>query len=246
MDPGARGGGTTRPPPPAPSQKRPMARPEIVWALYPDLDTVAKKKNLSSWPQNGNYPIIQPPNSHYTNWATQVNTPTVLLRNHKTRRTSVIRSSSDNGTFLKKYARGRISWDCVCCNIYLRGFGSSGDVALVVSFSKRFPTFRRIVALSISRERIAGEYSFTPQTTRKLNTTTLRTLYLVVFAVFGEKFKITWNHWKRIYFHNLSPHPPPSLFKLVAGGRRGYADYSSNRLLVYCFRGFLPWWMTLM
>ena len=123
-------------------------------------------------------------------------------------------------------------------NIYLRGFGSSG-MWRWLTFSKRFLTFRRIVALSISREGIAGGYSFTSQTTRKLNTTTLRTLNLIVF---GDKFRITKNHWKRIYFHNSPPH----LFKLVAGGRRGYADYSSNRLLVCCFRGFLPWLMTLM
>ena len=44
MDSGARGGGTTRLPPP--STRNAPARSDIVWALYPSLDTVAKKKKI--------------------------------------------------------------------------------------------------------------------------------------------------------------------------------------------------------
>jgi hypothetical protein len=65
------------------------------------------------------------------------------------------------------------------------------DVMLLLLLGRRFPTFRRIVALSISREGIAGGKSVTSQTTQKLNTATVRTLDLVVFAVFGDKFRIT-------------------------------------------------------
>jgi hypothetical protein len=65
------------------------------------------------------------------------------------------------------------------------------DVVLFLSLGWQFQTFRRIIALSFSREDFARGHGVTSQMTRPLNTNALRTQNLVVFAGYGNKFRVT-------------------------------------------------------